>query len=82
LSTLVYRGKATCDSNTLSQELKLLHSTFQNSGYNRQQILQALSLPKRDPPQRREEPTSVAFIPYVGTTFSRISRLLLNITSR
>jgi hypothetical protein len=43
---------------------------FQNNGYSEQQILQALNPPKRAPPQHREDPASVAFLPSVGTTFN------------
>jgi hypothetical protein len=34
------------------------------------QILQALNPPKRISPPCRENPTSVAFVPFVGTTFN------------
>jgi hypothetical protein len=76
LFTLVHRAKAICDSNSLPQELKFLHKTFRDNGYSEWQILHALSPPKRAPPQRREDPASVAFLPFVGTVFNRISRVL------
>jgi hypothetical protein len=61
---------------TVAQKLKFLHNTFQNNGYSERQILWALNPPKRAPLQRREDPTSVAFLPSVGTTFNVISRVL------
>jgi hypothetical protein len=40
LSTLVHIAKVFCDSNSLPQELKLLHQSFRDS---KQQILRALN---------------------------------------
>jgi hypothetical protein len=76
LSTLVHRAKVICDSNSLPHELKFLHQIFQNNRYSIWQILQALNPLKRAPSQNKEDPASVGFLQFVGTTFNGISRVL------
>jgi hypothetical protein len=76
LFTLVHGAKAICDSNRLPQELKLLHQTYPESGHSERQILRALNPPPEAPPQRNEDPDSVAVFPFVGATFNRTSRAL------
>jgi hypothetical protein len=59
----------------LHGELEFLRTTFRQNGYSDRQIRRALSPPAKDA-STPEKPDSVAFLPYVGTTFNRISRLL------
>jgi hypothetical protein len=55
--------------------LLFLRDVFRENGYNDRQIHRALS---RHPllPQPDNEPNSVAFLPFVGTIFNRISRVV------
>jgi hypothetical protein len=75
LSTLIHRARALCDEDSLQAELLFLKDVFKENGYNDQQINRALN---RRPhlPQPDNEPHSVAFLPFVGTVFNRISRVL------
>jgi hypothetical protein len=75
LSTLVHRGRALCDQESLHAELVFLKDVFRQNGYNDRQIHRVLD---RRPNIRQPEdnPDSVAFRPYVGTIFNRISRVL------
>jgi hypothetical protein len=76
LSTLVHRAKAICDPDRLQQKLEFLQDAFLSNGYSKQQILWDTNLPKRVTPPRREDPTLVACLPFVCTTFNCISRVL------
>jgi hypothetical protein len=69
LSTLIHRARPLCDEDSLQAELVFLKDIFKGNGYN------ALN---RRPylPQPDNEPHSVAFLPFVGTVFNRISRVL------
>jgi hypothetical protein len=75
LSTLIHRARALCDEDSLQDELLFLKDVFKVHGYNNRQIHTALN---RRPhlPQPDNEPHSVAFLPFVGTVFNRISRVL------
>lgn len=53
----------------------VLQSSFLSNGYSKQQILRIFNPLKRVTPPCREDPTSVVQLPYVVTTFNRISRL-------
>jgi hypothetical protein len=75
LSTLVHRARSLCDQESLHGELEFLRTTFRQNGYSDRQIRQALNPPTRVA-STPEKPDSVAFLPYVGTTFNRISGLL------
>jgi hypothetical protein len=68
LSTLVHRAKALCDRDSLRGELEFLRDTFR-------QIRRAINPPPRVV-QSDEKSDSVAFLPYVGMIFNRISRML------
>jgi hypothetical protein len=74
LSTLIHRARALCDEDSLQAELMFLKDVFKQNGYNDPKIHRALNrcphLPQPD------EPNSVTFLPFVGTTFNRISRVL------
>ncbi|PNF15534.1 hypothetical protein B7P43_G16534 [Cryptotermes secundus] len=75
LSTLVHRARALCDQDSLHAELVLLKDVFKKNGYNNRQIHRVLN--RRPNISRPEDkPGSVAFLPYVGTIFNRISRVL------
>jgi hypothetical protein len=52
LSALIHRTKTICDLDSLPQELKFLHQTFQDNIYSELQILQALNQLTRALPQR------------------------------
>jgi hypothetical protein len=75
LSTLVHRARALCDEDSLQHELVFLRDVFKLNGYNDRQIRRALN---RSPHlyQPDNQPNSVAFLPFVGTTFSHIIRVL------
>jgi hypothetical protein len=75
LSTLIHRARALCDEDSLQTLLVFLRDVFKQNGYNDRQIHRALN---RRPhlPQPDNEPNSVAFLPFVGTVFNRISRLV------
>jgi hypothetical protein len=75
LSTLIHRARALCDEDSLQAELVFLKDVFKQNGYNDRQIHRALNhrLPL---PQPDNEPHSLAFLPFVGTVFNRISRVL------
>jgi hypothetical protein len=47
LFVLVHRASVICDSDSLQQELYLLHNTILNDDYSKQQMFWALSPPKR-----------------------------------
>jgi hypothetical protein len=75
LYTLIHRAKALCDEDSLQAKLEFLKDIFKENGYNDQQIHRALNrLPLL--PQPDNKPHSVAFLPFVGTVFNRISRVL------
>jgi hypothetical protein len=75
LSTLIHRGRALCDEDSLQAELLFLKDVFKENVYNDRQIHRALN---RRPhlPQPDNELHSVAFLPFDGTIFNRISRVL------
>jgi hypothetical protein len=75
LSTLINRARALCDEDSLQVELLFLKDVFKENEYNDRQIHRALN---RRPhlPQPDNEPHSVAFLPFLGTVFNRISRVL------
>jgi hypothetical protein len=75
LSTLVHRARSLCDQESLHGELEFLRTTFRKNDYSDRQIRRPLNPPARVA-STPEKPESVAFLPYVGTTFNRISRLL------
>jgi hypothetical protein len=75
LSTLVHRARALCDQESLHGELVFLGDIFRQNGYIDRQIRRALNPPLRVG-QSDEKPDSVAFLPYVGTIFNCITRVL------
>jgi hypothetical protein len=75
LSTLVHRARALCDDESLRDELEFLKDTFKRNGYGDRQIRRALDPPKRVT-TTPEKPASVALLPFVNTTFNRISHML------
>jgi hypothetical protein len=74
-STLVHRARALCDQNSRHAMSVFLKDIFRQKGYNDRQIHRVLNRrPNISQPQ--DNPYSVAFLPYVGTIFNRISRVL------
>jgi hypothetical protein len=75
LSTLLHRARALCNEDSLQAELVFLKDVFKQNGYSDRQFHRALN---RRPllPQPDNKPHSVAFLPFVGTVFNRISRVL------
>jgi hypothetical protein len=75
LSTLLHRARALCDEDSLEAELVFLKNVFRENGYSDRRIHRALN---RRPllPQPDNKAHSVAFLPFVGTVFNRISRVL------
>jgi hypothetical protein len=59
----------------LQGELEFPRTTFTENGYSDRQIRGALNPPAKVA-STPEKPASVAFLPYVFTSFNRISRLL------
>lgn len=76
LSILAHRVKAICYPSSQLQELKFLRQTFPNKGYSERRIHEALNSRTGASPQRNEVPASLAFLLFVGATFSGISRAL------
>jgi hypothetical protein len=76
LSTLIHRARALCDEDSLQADLVFLNDVFRENGYSDRQIHRALN---RRPllPQPDKKPHSVAFLPFVGTVFNLISRVLV-----
>jgi hypothetical protein len=72
LSTLIHRTRALYDEDSLQAELVFLRDVFKQNGYNDRQIHRSLN---RRPhlAQPDNEPNSVAFLPFVGIIFNRIS---------
>jgi hypothetical protein len=75
LQTLVHGARALCDKERLHSELDYLKTTFKENGYSRQQIQHALN-PQVRTSKPKDKPTSVALLPYVQTTYGRLSRML------
>jgi hypothetical protein len=75
LSTLIHRARALCNEDSLQAELVFPKDVFKENGYNDQQIHRALNL-RPHLPQPDNKPHSFAFLPFVGTVFNRISRVL------
>jgi hypothetical protein len=75
LSTLIHRARSLCDEDSLQAELVFLKDVFRENGYNDRQIHRAFN---RRPllPEPDNKLHSVAFLPFVGTVFNRISRVL------
>jgi hypothetical protein len=75
LSTLMHRARSLCDQDSLHAELVFLRDVFRHNGYSDRQINRVLdrrpNISKTD-----DNHDSVAFLPYVGTIFNRISRAL------
>jgi hypothetical protein len=68
-------ARALCDEGSLQAELGVLKDVFKRNGYNYRQIHRALNRrPNFDQPDIK--PNSVSFLPFVGTIFNRISRIL------
>jgi hypothetical protein len=72
---MIHRARALSDEDSLQAELVFLKDVFREIGYNDRQIHRDLN---RRPllPQPDNKPHSVAFLPFVGTVFNRISRVL------
>jgi hypothetical protein len=75
LSTLMHRARALCNEDSLQAELLFLKDVFRENGYSARQIHRALNRPPLLP-QPENKPHSVAFLPFVGIIFNRISRVL------
>jgi hypothetical protein len=72
---LVHRARALCGEDSLQTVLVFLRDLFKQNGYNDRQIHGTLN---RRPHlvQPGNEDNSFAFLPFVGTIFNRISRVL------
>jgi hypothetical protein len=75
LSTLIHRARALCDEDILQAELVFLKDIFKENGYKDRQVHRVLNC-RRHLPQPDNKPRSVAFLPFFGTVFNRISRVL------
>jgi hypothetical protein len=75
LSTLVHRARALRHEDSLQAELVFLKDVFRENCYSDRQIHRALSR-RQLLPQTENKSHSVAFLPFVGTVFNRISRVL------
>jgi hypothetical protein len=75
LSTLVHRGTALHDQDSLHADFVFLGDIFRQNGYTNQQIRRTLNTPPRVA-QPDKRPDSVAFLPYVRPIFNRIGRVL------
>jgi hypothetical protein len=71
----VHRARSLSDEDNLQAELVFLRDVFKQNGYNDRQIHRALNrCPRLD--QLDKKLNSVTFLPFVGTTFNHISRVL------
>jgi hypothetical protein len=68
-------ARSLCDHESLHCELEFLRTTFRQNGYSDRLIQRALN-PLVRVASTLDKPASVAFLPYISTTFNRISRLL------
>jgi hypothetical protein len=75
LSTLIHRGKSLCDEDGLQAELVFLREVFKQNGYNRKKTHRALNHCSHAG-QPENKPNSVSFLPFVGSVFNRINRVL------
>jgi hypothetical protein len=75
LSTLVHRARVLCDQKSLHTQLVFLKDIFRQNSYNDRQIHRVL-IRRPNISQPEDNPDSVAFLPYVGGIFNRISRVL------
>jgi hypothetical protein len=75
LSTPIHKARALCEEDSLQGELLFLRDVCNQNAYNDWQIHRALNR-RLHLPQPDNEPYSVAFLPFVGTVFNRISRVL------
>jgi hypothetical protein len=75
LSTLVHRARALCNQESLHAELVFLKNVFRQNVYSDRQIHRVLNR-RPNMSQPEDNPDSVAFLPYVGTIFNRISGVL------
>jgi hypothetical protein len=75
LSALIHRARTLCDENSLQAKMVFLKDVYKENVYNAWQIHRAFN---RRPllPQPDNKPNSVAFLPFVGTLFNHISRVL------
>jgi hypothetical protein len=71
----VQRARALFDKDSLHGELEFLKTTFKDNGYSRKQIQRTLN-PKVRTSKPKDKPTSVALLPYIQTTYGRLSRML------
>ncbi|XP_023702101.1 uncharacterized protein LOC111861620 [Cryptotermes secundus] len=75
LSTLVHRARALCDQDSIHAEFVLLGDVFRRNSYNNRQIRRVLNhRPNISQPDDKLD--SVTFLPYAGTIFNQISRVL------
>jgi hypothetical protein len=81
LSTLVLKARAVCDQESHPEELEFICSMFKQNGYSDGQIHHALYPPCRENTPR-EEPISMAFLPFVGPIFNNISVVLVRYNIR
>jgi hypothetical protein len=72
LTILVIRAKTLCDPESLRQEIQHLKCTFQQNGYSKSDVRQALHL-KQKPESKNEKPTGIAVL---LSHVQQISRLL------
>src|SRR5215475_9299218 len=75
LTSLIHRAKTLCDQNSLPHELEFLTSVFKMNGYSQHHIRRAM-IPTTPASKTEEKPTAITYLPYVHTTFSRLSRML------
>jgi hypothetical protein len=75
LNTMVHRADFLCDRNSLKDELDFLRITFRENGYNSKLIHRALKSNTKIP-KPQDKPVSIAMLPYLHTTYNRLSQLL------
>jgi hypothetical protein len=70
LTSLKHRATAVCDQDSINQELE-----FRNNGYITQHICRAMK-PPTNTTKMKDKPTSMDYIPFMQTTYGRLSRML------
>jgi hypothetical protein len=72
---LVHRARFLYDRDSLHEELQFPRATFRQNSYSTRQIQQALN-PLESVTLALQKLVSVAFLPFVSTTFNCFNRLL------
>jgi DNA-binding transcriptional MerR regulator len=71
----MFRARATCDEDSMDQELEFLKNSLRENGYSLKHIQRVLSR-KEKTPKDNKKPIPTAFLPYVQSMSCRLNRIL------